>query len=233
MDVLAVGAHPDDLEILCGGTLARFHDDGHVVVMCSASVGDKGGYEGSPDEIASTRRTEAREAAERLGADLICLELRDGEIFDDRETRDVFVRMIRQVRSELIITHAPNDYHVDHVKVGQLVWDCSFLATLPRYGGPEPHHDRVTPILFMDTLAGVEFQPTEFVDITTTYDRKRAALASHRSQVDWLRQHDGIDVLDVIETVGRFRGMQSRVRYAEGFAAGSAWLRHSTARMLP
>ena len=80
MRVLAVGAHPDDLEILCGGTLARFVQEGHEVVMCNATLGNRGSFEHTSEEIAEIRLREARRAAELAGAAHVTLGFTDGEI---------------------------------------------------------------------------------------------------------------------------------------------------------
>ena len=77
MRVLAVGAHPDDLELLCGGTLARYVQDGHEVVMCNATLGDRGSFEHTSEEIARIRLAEARRAAELAGATHVTLGLSD------------------------------------------------------------------------------------------------------------------------------------------------------------
>jgi LmbE family N-acetylglucosaminyl deacetylase len=85
----------------------------------------------------------------------------------------------------------------------------------------------------MDTLAGLGFSPAEYVDITTTVDTKLAALAEHGSQLEWLRDHDGVDVLEQTRVVSALRGFQSGVAHAEGFIPSLRWLRVRTERMLP
>src|SRR6266446_4923547 len=80
MRVLAVGAHPDDLEILCGGTLARFVKEGHDVVMCHATLGDRGSFVHSSEEIARIRGVESKRAAEICGAEEATLGLHDAEV---------------------------------------------------------------------------------------------------------------------------------------------------------
>src|SRR6478672_302663 len=163
MRVLAVGAHPDDLEILCGGTLARFVQEGHDVVMCHASRGDRGSFEHTSEEIASIRDGEAKRAAEICGAEHATLSLSDGEVnASDPEQRRLMIDLVRDSRPDMIITHAPGDYMSDHNEVSRLVFDCSFHATLPLFETGRPHHSLVTPIYYMETVMGIGFQPTEY-----------------------------------------------------------------------
>lgn len=86
---------------------------------------------------------------------------------------------------------------------------------------------------YMDTLAGVGFLPAEYVDVTMTIDVKLDALRCHRSQLDFLLDHDGVDVVEQTRVVNAFRGFQSGVRYAEGFTPVPTWLRTHTHRLLP
>ena len=85
----------------------------------------------------------------------------------------------------------------------------------------------------MDTLAGVDFQPTEYVDISDTFDIKMKMLACHESQMKWMREHDKIDFTDTVRTFARMRGLQSGVLYAEGFKQMLGWGRVRTCRVLP
>lgn len=234
MRVLAVGAHPDDLEILCGGTLARYVAEGHEVVMCHATRGDRGSFVHTSEEIAAIRGAEARRAAEICGAEYTTLGFRDGEAnAADRDHQVAVIDLVREARPDLIITHSPGDYMGDHNEVSKLVFECSFYATLPLYETGRPHHSAVTPIYYMETVMGVGFLPVEYVDVTTTIDTKVAMLEAHESQLTWLRDHDGVDIVEQMRTTTRFRGQQCGVTYAEGFVPCQVWLRGTTRRLLP
>jgi N-acetylglucosamine malate deacetylase 1 len=234
MNVLAVGAHPDDLEILCGGTLRRYAERGDRVVMCHAARGDRGAFASTRDEVAAARLAEARAAADIAGAAHVCLGFSDGEIdASEPDQRAAVVDLVREHRPDVIITHAPTDYMGDHNELSRLVFECSFHATLPLLETRRPAHDTVPPLLYMDTLAGVGFTPTEYVDVSATIDTKRAMLEAHASQLAWLRDHDGVDVVADMLTAARYRGMQCGVAYAEGFVACAAWLRQVPRRVLP
>ena len=234
MIVLAVGAHPDDLEILCGGTLARFVHEGHDVVMCNATTGNRGSFVHGREEIARIRLAEAEAAAAVLGAEHRTLDISDTEVnAADPMQRLLVVDLVREVRPDVIVTHYPDDYMSDHNEVSKLVFEASFHATLPLLETDRPAHSRVTPIYYMDTVFGVGFVPTEYVDVSDVIDVKARALECHRSQLAWLRDHDGIDVVEQMRTSTRYRGMQCGVEYAEGFVPCRAWLRGTTRRLLP
>src|SRR6266487_2460745 len=126
MKVLAVGAHPDDLEILCGGTLVRFVQEGHEVVMCHATLGNRGSYVHTSEEIARIRGEEARRAAAVAGAEYATLGFSDAEInAADRVQQRAVVDLVRDARPDLIVTHFPDDYMSDHNEISELVFDCS------------------------------------------------------------------------------------------------------------
>lgn len=234
MRVLAVGAHPDDLELLCGGTLARFVRDGHQVVMCHVATGDKGSYVHSSAEISWIRTEESAKAAQICRAEHTRLGLSDGEVIAaDADQRRLVVDLVLDAWPDLIITHSPNDYMADHNEVSKLVFDCSFLATLPLFVTGKAYHPKVTPLYYMETLSGLGFQPTEFVDISEVIETKVAMLEAHESQLTWLRDHDGVDIVQQMKTAGAYRGQQCGVAYAEGFAVSLTWLRCTTRRLLP
>jgi LmbE family N-acetylglucosaminyl deacetylase len=233
MKILAVGAHPDDIEILCAGTLAKYAQKGHIVTMAHTCRGDKGHFEIPADELSRIRRREAAESASVIGAESIGLGMKDLELYADRDTTLKVVELIRRTKPDIILTHDPNDYMPDHTVTSKLVFDASFIATLPHTKTDHPHHDRVTPIYYMDTLAGVAFEPEEYVDISDTIQIKREMLGRHASQIEWLRNHDRIEIIDFMETVARFRGLQCGAPFAEGFRRSHRWPRNPTIRYLP
>ncbi len=233
MNVLAVGAHPDDLEILCGGTLAKYAGEGHNVVMSHVCNGNKGHHHIPPDELAKTRDAEAEASSSVIGAEHISLDVDDLDAYVEREQVVKCVDLIRRTRPDVIITHSPDDYMPDHTVSARIVFDASFMATLPHLKTEYEHFDRVTPIYYMDTLAGVNFRPTEYVDISGTFQTKKKMLSCHESQLSWLKEHDKIDILEYIETVARFRGIQCGAEYAEAFSRVEKWGRNPSARLLP
>lgn len=233
MNIMAIGAHPDDIEILCAGTLALYAEAGRSVHMVVLGKGDCGSTSLPPDEIAAVREKEARAAAEVIGAELHWPAAGDVRISRDPEIHDKLVEIIRQAKPDLIIAHDPNDYMEDHRAASRLAEECSMTATLPNYPTKSPAHFKIVPIYLMDTLAGVGFQPTEYVDITRVIETKQRMLACHESQTKWLEAHDQVNVEDLMMVMARFRGFQAGVSYAEGFRPLLEWGRIAAARLLP
>ena len=241
MNILAIGCHPDDVEIACSGTLAKCVKRGDKVIVCHASSGNLGHVIIPPDELTIIRAEEARKAGSLAGIEVISGGFDDLEIYENnKEARDKMVDVIRYAQPDLIITHNPDDYMPDHTSVSKLVFDASFTATLPNYTN-YPHvyssHDgppaKLVPIFYMDTLAGVNFVPEIFVDLTDEIDLKIEMLECHASQLVWMREHDGIDFADMVRTCSRYRGYQSGAAYAEGFRMCKAYLKGTCERMLP
>lgn len=235
MKILAVGAHPDDIEILCAGTLLCYADAGHSITMAIATNGEQGHIEIMPEELAAIRKKEAEASAEIAGAKLIWMGYRDQFIFHTEETRRHFIEMIRQADPDVIITHNPADYAQDHRVVSELVFTASFQAGVPHIFTDSPAIKKLPVLYYMDNVTGTDFLPAELVDISSVMDRKVAMLECHQSQLVWLKEHDDLDVVDMMMTVGRFRALSctGKVAYAEGFKRLDAWGRNPVVRLLP
>jgi N-acetylglucosamine malate deacetylase 1 len=225
--ILAIHAHPDDAEILAGGTLALLADGGHQVSIATLTPGDCGSAELDPEEISAIRRGEAARAAALIGAQYLCVEMRDLAIFNDDPSRRRIVSVLRQVRPQLVITASPSDYLCDHEAASALVRDACFAAPAPNYQTPgEPAAgplEAIPHLYFMDPLMGRDrenriVEPDLVVDVTETFPRKREMLAAHASQQNWLRDHHGMDdYLAQMERWTAARGKLIGVRYGEGF----------------
>jgi len=231
--VLAIGAHPDDIEILCGGTLAKYAQMDVKVSMAVLTDGSAGHMVIPPDELAEIRHSEATNSANTIGADLYWLGYDDAKLQDDIETRMEVVELIRKAKPDLIITHTPNDYHPDHRAVSNLVFGATFASGLKNIKTESPYHEGVQPISYFDTVNGSNFIPTEFVDISGTYEIKKQMLLCFESQVKWLKDHDDVDFLDMVETQSKSRGYQCGVEYAEAFGSENVWPRSNPYRLLP
>ena len=171
--VLVISCHPDDMEIACAGTLLQCKERGDRVVICHLSSGNLGHVVIPPDELIQMRAKEAERSAEMAGFEIIHSRFNDLDIYDNnKEARDKVVEVIQQVDPDFIITHDPNDYMPDHTAVSRLVFDASFTATLPNCPTKTGKAARLVPIYYMDTLAGVNFNPTEYVDVTEHIDKK-------------------------------------------------------------
>ena len=234
MRVLAVGCHPDDVEAWCAGTLAKCVKRGDTVIVAHLCTGDLGHVVIPPDELREIRKEEARKAGALAGIEVLDGIFGDLDIFsDNRKSRDAVVEVIRYANPDFIITHNPDDYMPDHMATSRLVFDAAFSATLPNYPPKTTTPAKLVPIFYMDTPAGVNFIPELYVDITGEIDLKLQMLECHASQLVWMREHDNIDFADMVRTCNRYRGYQCGAAYAEGFRCCKAYLRGTTARLLP
>jgi N-acetylglucosamine malate deacetylase 1 len=231
--ILAVGAHPDDLEFLCAGTLAKCRARGDEVVMCNVVNGSRGHLVIPSDELIKIRDKEAKRAAQIIQARHLPLGYPDCEIYVNDESVHRMVDLMREAQPDVIITHYPDDYMSDHIEASKLVSYASFHATVPHYKTSRKPLKVIPPIYYMDTLAGLGFQPEEYVDITDYIEVKRKMLAAHTSQHAWLKKHDKIDMLEYMTAMSRFRGLQCGVKYAEGFIPYRRWGRTHPKRFLP
>ncbi len=222
--IVSIHAHPDDAEILAGGTLAHLASRGHHITIVTMTPGDCGSVEYGPDEIAAMRRAEASAAAALIAADYICAEFRDLAIFNDDHSRRRVTELIRGLRPDIILTSAPSDYHCDHEATSLLVRDACFGVSCPNYkAGVAGALDGIPHLYFMDSVEGRDrdgrpVQSDFCVDVEATFAHKRAMLAAHASQRNWLmKQHGMDDYLRTMEEWTRSRGASCGVKLAEGF----------------
>jgi LmbE family N-acetylglucosaminyl deacetylase len=228
--ILAVGAHPDDIEICCGGTLALYAEAGHHVMMAYATNGNKGHLVIPPDELAVVRERESRAAAAVIGAEVFWLDFPDAELFYDAPTRLVFVDMLRQARPDIIFGHWPEAYHPDHVAAGQLAFGANYISGVPHVKTEHEATVGAAKLYYMDVHHDIRSEAAEYVDITEVHELKRQMLASHESQLIWLRDHDGVDILENMTERDIALGIQCGVRYAERFVPRGF---RTTERLLP
>ena len=231
--ILAVGAHPDDLEILCAGTLAKYAKQGVKLSMAVATDGSAGHMIIPPKELAEIRHGEAEKAAKMIGADFYWMGYRDEYLSEDIDTRLRFVELIRKAKPDVILTHYPQDYHPDHRALSRLMFDASFVSGLKNVETESPFHPGVPPLYYFDTITGANFHPTEYVDVTETFEIRQQMLSCHESQSKWLKDHDNVDLLHMAETLIRARGYQCGVMFAEAYCAEPVWPRPRPYRVLP
>ena len=222
--ILAIHAHPDDIETLGAGTLALLAAAGHAVAIVTATAGEGGSAVTGPEETARIRIGEAGAAAALIGADYRCAGLGDLAVFNDDPSRRAVTELVRWAQPQIVITASPADYHPDHEAVSQLVRDACFAATVPNYAtGASPVLEAIPHLYFMDPIGGrdregVRIAPDFGADVAAVFDAKRAMLAAHVSQDSWVaRQHDIPDHLASMEAWTRRRGRDFGVAMAEGF----------------
>ncbi|HBY58886.1 MAG TPA: LmbE family protein [Solibacterales bacterium] len=227
MRILALHAHPDDVEILAGGTMALLARAGHHVTFATMTSGDCGSAEFDAAAIAAMRGEEARRAAGVIGAHYEWIGFNDLAIFNDDPSRRRVTAFLRRLRPEIVITAAPIDYHCDHEATSILVRDACFGVSAPNYdcsgfGGAAPL-DGIPHLYFMDSAASADrdgrmVRPDFLVDVAAAFPAKREMLACHESQRAWLRKQHGMDdFLETMEQWTRRRGALAGVTFAEGF----------------
>lgn len=216
VDVLAIGAHPDDVELVCGGTLLRCADQGHrtaVIDLTAGEMGSKGNRE--------RRAAEAVRAAEVLGlAVRLNAGFPDAGVRNTDETRARLVEMIRRLAPRVVILPFPRGRHPDHRVTAELGRDATFLANLRRYGRGEPH--RVAKVLYAMTFREDPIKPTFVVDIEAQFERKMRAIRCYGSQFDGVTAAGeayptGQPFYELVEAQSRHYGSLIRVGYGEPF----------------
>ena len=225
MRILCIHAHPDDAEILAGGTLALLANAGHQITMITMTAGDCGSSELGPDEISAIRKAEAAASAALIGAEYLCAGFRDLAIFNDDPSRRKITQLLRQIRPQAVLTASPEDYLCDHETTSQLVRDACFGAALPNYRTDTgavalseiPHLYFMDPIEMVDRASnpvGWDF----IVDVSSTFETKKSMLAKHESQRSWLKPQHKIDnYLLKMEEWTRASGIRAGVSLGEGF----------------
>ena len=176
LDVLAIGSHPDDVELGCGGTLALLAGQGRKVGILHLTRGERG-TRGTPE----LRQREAERAAEALGAaELAFLDCGDGAFRAGEAEEDALIEVLRRWRPELVLGPTPRDRHPDHQRAHELVAAACFYAGLANRGpGGAPHR----PAAVFSYMQHDPFDPAFIVDVTSVWERKLEALAAYRSQL--------------------------------------------------
>jgi N-acetylglucosamine malate deacetylase 1 len=187
--VIVFGAHPDDAEIKAGGVAARWAARGHAVKFVATTNGDIGHARMGGGELARRRRAEVEEAARVLGIGATeVLDIHDGELMPTLENRREIVRLIREWRADLVISHRPNDYHPDHRYTGILVQDAAFMVIVSQFLPTVPQLARNPVFMFCED--GFQkpnvFEADVVVSIDETIEKKVEALWALESQVESL-----------------------------------------------
>ena len=233
MRVLAIGAQPGEIEFACGGTLAKYARRDDAVSIVCISNGNLSHDAIPPDELAGIRHDESKKAAEALGAELHWLGNSDFAIDDEPVTTMKLVEIIRELQPDALITHSPADHRPDHVSTHALTVRASLYAAVPQLEGTGPHTADVAPIFEMETLSGVGFEPTEYVDIGEIIEVKQAAMTCHGAYLDYVKRVRERDLVEESMIVARYRGLQCRTAYAESFRQTRRSGRLRAERLLP
>lgn len=216
VDVLAIAAHPDDVEMTCAGTLVKLKAAGRrfgIVDLTRGEMGTRGS-----DAI---RREEAARAAEILGADFReTLDFGDGGLNGSREQELALMDVIRREKPRLVLTSFPEDRHPDHARAGRLATDAAFYAGLRKIETAHPAHRPQQTIYFS---TGYLHEPDFVVDVTATMETRRAAIRAFTSQFHQEESREPQTVisqrqfLEVLEGRARHFGFLIGVEFGEGF----------------
>jgi N-acetylglucosamine malate deacetylase 1 len=227
--VLAIGAHPDDIEFVMAGTLFLLKDAGWDVHYMNIARGDCGSTVEDNEATAHRRRGEAIEACAILGATFHSSICNDLEIFYTPELVRKVLAVVRTVRPRIVLTHSTEDYMEDHTNAARLAVTAAFARGIPNYASLPPVGpclDDVTVYHAMphglSTPLRRKIRPGLYVDVSSVMDRKREMLAAHRSQKEWLDASQGLDsYLQTMEDFGAEVG-----RLSGRFSRAEGWRRH-------
>ena len=240
MNILAIGAHPDDIELYAGGTLAKYAKRGDKVFMVTATNGNVGSAVLTMEEIAAVRKREAKKSAELIGAEYICLDYDDEMFFEDKTARLAFINLVRYCKADIILTHNPIDYNPDHELTGKIIKDIAVMIPVGHIKTENPPNDRIPNIFYWEPVHGLGFVPEEYVDITDTFETKKEMMAQHQSQIKWMKanfenslEFSEDDFFFEATINSRYRGIQCGVKYAEGFVRANDAFRVAPRRLLP
>ena len=195
MNILAVGAHPDDIEIGCGGTLLKYAQKGHNIYLLVLTPGDVGG---DPE----VRKKEQENSARSMGAkEVFWGGFKDTHLSEERPLIDTMEEIIKKVLPQVVFVNHISDIHQDH----RITAAACLSAT--RY---------IKEVLYYEVPTTQNFQPEIYVDIGNVLDKKLELLKIHNSQVNRTRV-EGLTILESAQSCATFRGYQGRVKYAEAF----------------
>lgn len=230
VSVLALFAHPDDAEFLCAGTLAHLAERGARIHIATMTSGDCGSTVLPPAKIAAIRRREAARAAALIGTEYTSLEEKDLLVLYDQRTIRKVMEFARQVSPELVFTHSPTDYMLDHEITSRLCQTACFGGMIGNFktGARRPakplrripHLYYAQPFGERDIL-GKEVRPNLCVDISATLATKEQMLACHESQNAFLQAQQGIP-----STLATLRSMADRSGKLGGFTWGEGFRQH-------
>ncbi len=196
MNILAIGAHPDDIEYGCAGTLIKYAERDHRIFLMVLTRGEEGGG-------GKVRHREQYEAAEIIGAQQVFWgDYRDTQLPLNKELIDRIEEVLADVRPDLIFVNYGDDTHQDH----RILTQATMSAT--RY---------VRNVLFFEVPTTQNFNPQVFVDISDTLERKFKVLKAHASQV-MKTNIKNMSIVQLVQANATFRGIQGRVKFAEAFA---------------
>ena len=194
LNIVVIGAHPDDADYVAGGTAIKFSRLGHNVLFVSLTNGDAGHFNQGGGALAKIRTAEAQEAGKRFGVTYRVLDNHDGELMPDLHVRLDVIRLIREWNADVVIGPRTNDYHPDHRNTSILVQDAAYMVIVPNVAPDTPPLKKNPVFLYAQDhfQKPYPFQPDIAIDISDVIDEKVYGMAAHKSQFfEWLPWLDG------------------------------------------
>ena len=198
MNLLAIGPHPDDIEIGCAGSILKWKEKGFKIHLMVMTDGSNGGD-------TSVRRKEQERSAAILGAEeIIWGGFKDTELeYQGKILVDTIEDCLKKIKPAFVLVNYPEDTHQDHRSLSS--------ATVSAARNSKN-------VLFYEGPTSIDFNPTVFVDIDSCMTRKMDALKAHDSQIH-KTNIEGMSIIEIATAMAHFRGTQGRVKYGEGFQA--------------
>jgi len=223
--VLAFGCHPDDIEFMAAGTLALLGGKGCEIHLATMTGGDAGSSTLTSREIQEKRLEEAESSAKLIGAAYHYSGGHDLEVEYNHHYRQLTVRVVREVNPDIILTHAPTDYLIDHEETSRLVRNAAFISPVPLYdcGLPLAPAAKIPHLYYWNAVGGIDNfgrpLPVHFgIDVTAVMETKEKMLACHKSQREWLRFINKFDAyLEEMKKMTRAQGERIGRPFGECF----------------
>ena len=220
MNILAICAHPDDIEVNCAGTLLKYYQQGHKIFIALTTSGNTGSnLIPSKYETAATREAEQLKAASYLDAQVRFLRFDDEGLSDTPASRCAVLTAIRWANPDIIFTNAFTDGSTDHAVTAQLVTRVILSVGGRHHNADLPPIDKKPQIFFFTSGGNIENTPRAYVDISDVIETKKQMLYCHESQYRWMQIFMEGDFCDAMLGTCRLLGIQAGYRYAEGFTA--------------
>lgn len=212
--ILAIGAHPDDIEIGCGGTIRLLADKGHEIKFVIVTSGEEGSLDADKEKLRRIRKAEAKQSANILGAsEVLFLDEPDGLTHTTKESKLKLIRFIRDFKPNMAFIHSSHDCFPDHQVVSQLSLAAIQGASGPWYGeaGMSPHNIR--DVFGFEVWNPIQ-SPQMTINIESSMDRKLKALGCHSSQTE------NVNYIGAVCGLNEYRGgIFMKGKYAESFEA--------------
>jgi bacillithiol biosynthesis deacetylase BshB1 len=223
LDILAIGVHPDDVELGCAGTLMKHIDQGYTVGIVDLTKGELG-----TRGTTATRKKEALDASKIMGVKVReNLGFRDGFFVNDEKHQRELIKVIRKYQPSIVISNAKYDRHPDHGRSAQLTYDACFLAGLSKVettlNGKKQQAYR--PKALYHYIQAIHAEPHFVVDVTSYFDRKLEAILAYKTQFYDPKSKEkntfisSPEFLEFVRARASHFGVPIGVRYAEGFTA--------------